>query len=82
MLQCGLRIAMCPAYFGQIYIDYQLANISSIGSGIVKARGHASFFKQTCRQTGKLYIRLIYIYIYIYLYNYFINVVMFFINFN
>ena len=34
---------------GYVFIDYQLANISGIG--MVKARGDASFFKQTYRQT-------------------------------
>ena len=46
------------AYFELHYIDYQLANISSIGTGIAKARGVA-------RSTGN---HRLYIYIYIYLY--------------
>ena len=40
------HVAMWPAYFEHRYIDYQLANISSTGTG-----ADASFFKQTYRQT-------------------------------
>ena len=55
-------VAIWGAYFEHLYIDYQLANISSIDTGMVKARGFASFFKQT-------YLCIIlYIYIIIYIY--------------
>ena len=46
-------------------IHYQLANISRIGTSMVKVRGDASFFKQIYTQTNIVYI---YIYIYIYIY--------------
>ena len=60
---------MWPANFGLLYIDYQLVNISRIGTGMVKVRGVASFVKQTHRQS---HIINIYIYIYI-LYGKFTN---------
>ena len=42
----GLRhVAMWPAYFLHLFIDYQLANTSSIGTSMVKALEHACFFK-------------------------------------
>ena len=48
----GLRhVGMPPAYFEHPYIDYQLANIISIGTGMVKARGYTNFLKQTYRHT-------------------------------
>ena len=51
----GLRHAAmwlhCDSNIGTPFIDYQLANISGIGTGMVKARGDASFFKQTYMQT-------------------------------
>ena len=54
-------VAMWPAYFAHLYIDYQLANISSIGTGIVKAREmQVSSNKRTGNHT-------LYIYIYIYI---------------
>ena len=38
-------VAMWSAHFEHLYIDYQLANISSISTGRVKARGLASLLK-------------------------------------
>ena len=53
-------VSMWSAYFEHLYIDYRLASISSIGTGMVNASGVANFFKQTYRRTGNhtLYIFL------------------------
>ena len=44
-------VAMWPAHLEDLCVDYQLANISSIGNGMVNARGFSSFFKQMYRQS-------------------------------
>ena len=39
-------VAMWAAYLEHLYIDYQLVNILSIGTGMVKGPDASSFFKQ------------------------------------
>ena len=55
---------MWPVYFEHLYIDYQLANISSIGTDMAKARGIPTLSN---RRRVHIYI---YIYIYINIYTY------------
>ena len=61
-------VVMWGAYFEHLYIDYQLANIPSTGTGMIKARGLGSLFKQTYLQSHIIYKFYFNSYIYIYIY--------------
>ena len=58
---------MFSAYRGYLFIDYQLTNIASIGTGIVRlVEMRVTSHRRTSKHTHTLYI-----YIYIYIYNLF-----------